>query len=136
MRKNIPHTQLLSDGYRRVSVGGKKIWIKNIEDNTILSLFVNKNVNRNRAISMKKAGKLTRATVQKVYESNIKRYKTLTCYLCLKPIPFGKDHLEHKTPISRGGKNRRNNLAVACSKCNLKKHTRTEKEYRESIRKK
>src|SRR3990167_5446003 len=29
---------------------------------------------------------LTIKTIQQVYEDNIKKYSTLTCYLCLKPI--------------------------------------------------
>ena len=64
--------------------------------------------------------------VQLVYEDNIKKYGTLTCYLCLKQIEFGKDHLEHKTPLSRGGTNEYNNLAVACQKCNCRKNKKTE----------
>ena len=52
-----------------------------------------------------------------------------TCYLCIKPIQFGKDHLEHKTPISRGGTNEYCNLAVACQYCNLSKHTKTLEEF-------
>ena len=70
-------------------------------------------------------------TIQMVYEDNIKKYGTLTCYLCLNPILFGKDHLEHKMPISRGGSNLYENLEVACAKCNLSKSDKTEEEYRE-----
>jgi hypothetical protein len=77
----------------------------------------------------KNAGKLTAATVQMVYEDNIKRFGTLTCYLCLKAIPFSKDHLEHKTPLSRGGTNEYNNLGVACQYCNCKKHNKTLEEF-------
>jgi 5-methylcytosine-specific restriction endonuclease McrA len=78
----------------------------------------------------KKGGKLSIQTIQMIYEDNIKRYGTLTCYLCLDPIPFGKDHLEHKIPLSRGGSNEYNNLAVACQHCNCKKHNKTETEYK------
>ena len=69
-------------------------------------------------------------TVQNTYEDNIKKYGTLTCYLCLKPIPFGKDHLEHKTPVSRGGTNERDNLDIACQHCNCRKYTRTVEEFK------
>jgi len=79
---------------------------------------------------IKGGGKLTLATIQMVYEDNIKRFGTLTCYLCLQPIPLGKDHFEHKIPLSRGGTNKYNNLAIACQKCNCRKHTKTETEYR------
>jgi len=60
----------------------------------------------------KKAGELSVKTIQLVYEDNIKKYGTLTCYLCLNPIPFGKDHLEHKIPLSRSGTNEYNNCRL------------------------
>jgi 5-methylcytosine-specific restriction endonuclease McrA len=81
----------------------------------------------------KGGGILTTKTLQSVYEENIKKYGTLTCYLCLKPIEFGKDHLEHKTPLSRGGTNQRDNLDIACQSCNCRKHCKTEEEYRKDI---
>lgn len=68
--------------------------------------------------------------IQLVYEDNIKKYGTLTCYLCLKKIEFGKDHLEHKIPLSRGGNHKKENLDIACQKCNVKKHDKTEEEFR------
>lgn len=37
-------------------------------------------------------------------------------------------HIEHKTPISRGGTNERENLVLACAKCNTNKGVRTEAE--------
>ena len=77
----------------------------------------------------KKAGPLLKRTIQLVYEDNIKKYGTLTCYLCLNPILFGNDSLEHMLPLSRGGTNEYNNLAIACFSCNSKKHARTLDEY-------
>ena len=85
--------------------------------------------------SLKKAaGPLTIQAIQQVYEDNIKRHGTLTCYLCLEPILFGSDHLEHKTPLSRSGTNVRKNLDIACQKCNNKKYNKTEEEYRKELR--
>ena len=72
-------------------------------------------------------------TIQLVYENNIKRFGCLTCYLCLNRIEFGKDHLEHKTPLSRGGDNKYSNLDVSCQKCNLSKHDKTEEEFRKKV---
>jgi 5-methylcytosine-specific restriction endonuclease McrA len=72
---------------------------------------------------------LTIAIIQRVYEDNIKQYGTLTCIYCLKPIKFGKDTLEHKLPLSRGGTNARENLDIACVNCNSKKQDKTELEY-------
>ena len=75
-------------------------------------------------------GVITVQLIQRVYERNIKHFGTLTCYLCSKPILFGKDHLEHKTPLSRGGTNYISNLDVACQSCNMCKRNKTLKEYR------
>ena len=72
------------------------------------------------------AGVLTKRTIQMVYEDNIKQYDTLTCYLCLKPIRFGNDSLEHKIPVSRGGTNNYDNLAIAHKRCNSKKGNKLE----------
>ena len=71
--------------------------------------------------------------IQLVYEDNIKRFGTLTCYLCLKPISFGKDCIEHKIPLSRNGTNNYDNLEIACKSCNSKKHSKTEEEYRKEL---
>lgn len=88
----------------------------------------------NRSCLEKSAGKLTVKTLQEVYEANIKKYGTLTCYLCLEPIEFKKDHLEHKIPLSRGGTNRKENLDIACNKCNLSKKNKTESEYKDWLK--
>lgn len=67
--------------------------------------------------------------IQKAYEDNIKKYGTLTCILCNKTIEFGQDSIEHKVPFSRGGTNKYENLAIAHSRCNSKKHTLTLEEW-------
>ena len=82
---------------------------------------------------VKGGGPLTIQTIQQVYEDNIKRYGTLTCIYCLNPITFGKDTLEHKQPLSRDGTNERSNLAVACQRCNCRKHNKTEEEFKEEF---
>ena len=77
--------------------------------------------------------KISVMDVQYLYENNIREYGTLTCYLCLKPIKFGKDSLEHKTPFCRGGSNKVENIGIAHILCNSKKHSRTEKEYKKCL---
>jgi 5-methylcytosine-specific restriction endonuclease McrA len=86
--------------------------------------------NNNRRYRMTNAGILTKKDVQQVYENNIKKHGTLTCYLCLSPIVFGNDHLEHKTPLCRGGTHHIDNLEVACASCNCKKNTKTLEEFK------
>ena len=72
---------------------------------------------------------LTIAIIQSVYEDNIKKYGRLTCCLCFKPIEFGKDSLEHLTPLSRSGSNDFSNLGVAHLSCNSQKGIKTMNEW-------
>lgn len=41
-----------------------------------------------------------------------------------------KYHVDHKIPLSRGGSNSLDNLAISCEKCNLQKGTKTADEFR------
>jgi 5-methylcytosine-specific restriction endonuclease McrA len=75
-------------------------------------------------------GDISVETIQLVYEDNIKKYGTLTCYLCELSIEFGKDVLEHKTPSAKGGTNCYNNLAIAHRSCNSNKGDKTEEEFK------
>ena len=72
---------------------------------------------------------LTKETVQRVYEDNIKRFGTLTCYLCNKPIAFGEDSIDHATPLIREGTNDYDNLGIAHLRCNLRKGVKTLEEW-------
>ena len=72
---------------------------------------------------------LTKETVQRVYEDNIKKYGVLTCYLCFKPIVNNEDSLDHSTPLARQGTNDYENLGIAHKHCNYVKHTKTLEEW-------
>lgn len=87
--------------------------------------------NQKRCALKRAGGTLPIKRIQMIYEDNIKKYGTLTCYLCLNPIDFRQDCLEHKTPLSRGGTNEYDNLGVAHRSCNNKKRSKTKKEYQE-----
>jgi 5-methylcytosine-specific restriction endonuclease McrA len=50
------------------------------------------------------------------------------CYYCSIEIEEGY-HIEHMTPLSRGGRNDVSNICLACAPCNLKKHTKTAEEF-------
>lgn len=53
------------------------------------------------------------------------------CYYCQRMLV--KYHVEHKTPLSRGGLHRDANVCLSCLDCNLRKGTRTEKEFRDAV---
>lgn len=55
------------------------------------------------------------------------------CYYCGKPF-FNNTlnaeyHVEHKTPLSRGGSNDILNIVIACPRCNLTKSAKTAEEF-------
>ncbi len=50
------------------------------------------------------------------------------CYYC--SVSIEKEyHIDHMTPLSRGGSNWPENLCLACPRCNLSKHTKTAEEF-------
>ena len=42
----------------------------------------------------------------------------------------GKIHMDHMTPVSRGGHHNIDNLQPLCAACNIRKHDMTDAEYR------
>lgn len=49
------------------------------------------------------------------------------CHYCQSNLT--SDHLEHMTPLSRGGLHDVSNLCLSCPECNLRKGTKTEEEF-------
>jgi len=56
------------------------------------------------------------------------------CYYCGDLFKNKYLHIEHKTPISRGGLSNPGNLCVACKDCNMKKGVMTEKEFKKHLK--
>lgn len=50
------------------------------------------------------------------------------CAYCEIPL-FGEFHVDHMTPLSRGGSDDSMNLAIACADCNLRKGNKTAVEF-------
>ncbi len=50
------------------------------------------------------------------------------CAYCETPL-FGSFHVDHMTPLSRGGNNNWDNIAIACPYCNSSKHNKTAEEF-------
>ncbi len=77
--------------------------------------------NKAKKLRRRAVGFITKDTIQRLYEDNIKQFGTLTCSLCGNPIKFGEDSIDHKKPISKGGNNDYCNLAIAHLICNKRK---------------
>lgn len=57
------------------------------------------------------------------------------CYFCSIDIDVksSSSHVEHLTPLSKGGLHSVSNVVWSCASCNLKKNNKTEKEYNEYL---
>lgn len=42
-------------------------------------------------------------------------------------------HVEHKTPLSRGGSHTKDNITLSCASCNMRKGARTVEEFRSGV---
>lgn len=63
-----------------------------------------------------------RKLMTKELKEKIKKRDNYTCQICGKYMPDEVGlHIDHKIPISKGGKSVESNLQVACDKCNLSK---------------
>jgi len=74
--------------------------------------------------SLRKARKRA-ATVETVSRREVYRRGGGRCYMCLEPIAFEDMHLEHATPLSRGGSHSYQNCRPSCESCNLSKGAKT-----------
>lgn len=50
------------------------------------------------------------------------------CGYCLRSLDGG-GHVDHMTPLAKGGRNSKDNIVIACKQCNLEKHAKTAGEY-------
>ena len=52
------------------------------------------------------------------------------CMYCGRKMGLAYLHVDHKTPVSRGGTNRLSNLHLLCSACNTRKGNMSDGEFR------
>jgi 5-methylcytosine-specific restriction endonuclease McrA len=78
---------------------------------------------RRRAKIAKVGGKFTKEDIRNLYVT-----QGACCFYCSTSIEEGY-HIEHMTPISRGGTNGLDNVCLACAPCNRSKHTKTAEEF-------
>lgn len=75
---------------RRHRKGISKIYLSTYNGRSKTKEYKKLHLQRYKALK-RQGGELTIQQIQLVYEDNIKKYGTLTCYLCEKPIEFKKD---------------------------------------------
>lgn len=70
-----------------------------------------------------------REAIREIYKLAKSRVACI-CYLCGKiTLTSSERQVDHRTPICRDGDHSRDNLAIACSDCNLRKHAKTDLEF-------
>lgn len=82
-----------------------------------------------RALELNAPGTYTLQDVERQY-----RRQKGKCYYCHNRVNWGKHHVEHIVPLSRGGSNDPSNLVISCPTCNLKKHNKMLHEWPEGGR--
>jgi len=84
-----------------------------------------KNVHAYKVRRLNAEGTFTKEEIINLYSSQGAR-----CYYCSVNIESGY-HIEHMTPLSRGGSNWIDNICLSCASCNLSKQAKTVKEFME-----
>lgn len=82
-----------------------------------------KSIAKRRSLLRKAVGVFSAKDIEQMYRNQFGK-----CYYCHKTLHF-KFHVDHRHPISRGGTNSKENLAVTCPTCNLSKASKTEEEF-------
>jgi 5-methylcytosine-specific restriction endonuclease McrA len=60
---------------------------------------------------------------------HLRKLQNNCCAYCGQVLQKGKTHVDHIRPVSKGGRSDRDNLCLACARCNLQKHDRTPEEW-------
>ncbi len=55
------------------------------------------------------------------------------CYWCDKVVKNKSFHIDHYTPISKGGRNDTGNIVITCPTCNLRKNKKDPIKFANSI---
>lgn len=93
-----------------------------------------KNQEKKRVRTDRRRARLAGVRCEAFTRAEIIRRDGRCCYLCgKKDLADEQIHIDHMTPISRGGDHSRANVSVACSECNTAKGSLTVSEYRAKL---
>lgn len=105
---------------KRRSEYNKQFWKANPEKRRIKE-------HRRRAQKQAARGSYTAADIESIRLAQTDKRGRVRCWYCGTPMQAW--HIDHKTPLARGGSNGSENLCLACADCNLKKHAKTPGEF-------
>lgn len=116
-------------------LGGQDVYIqkriKSGKANEALKLYRSKNPDKLREWSCKRSnkkfGRLPKGTVKNLIDK-----QNGLCVYCNTDIS-SKYHLDHIVPLAKDGKHEPSNLQILCPSCNVKKWTKSDVEFRDTI---
>ena len=120
------------DGLGNVCKNCYREYVRNVWSKTPKAKIGRKKSKADRRVIEAGLERIVKGIIKKICDKNIKKHGVLTCVYCGEPCEEFW-HLEHKIPLSRGGTNAIDNLAISCPSCNLSKATKTYDEYMEII---
>jgi len=85
------------------------------------------------AVSAREAHDMSIAEISRIKKEKLREQK-YQCIYCISSIDENNSHLDHKTPLARGGTNDTSNLQALCKRCNAEKHSKNHVEYIEWLR--
>lgn len=79
------------------------------------------------AVAARKSHIMSQSEVKTIRDKKLKKqqYECVYCNAELK----SNSHVDHRTPLARGGTNDSSNLQVLCARCNGEKHSKNHHEY-------
>ncbi len=103
-------------------------WYKNIWLKSESGRFSSRTAQATRRARVKQAkGSFTKLDINDLFASQGGK-----CYYCREESDVLQ--IEHMIPLSRGGRNDVSNICLACAPCNMKKHTKTATEFKETFK--
>jgi 5-methylcytosine-specific restriction endonuclease McrA len=66
----------------------------------------------------------------KAYYHHVRTADIIHCHYCKNPVPKDKRHVDHVTPIIRGGAHAVSNFVPSCARCNLRKNRKLPHEFK------
>ncbi len=85
----------------------------------------------------RRAAKLSRSAgdtkaVAEIYQRSASD-QAIACAYCSSPTIKGHRHVDHMTPLIRGGYHTADNLTISCAGCNIRKGSMTAAEFAEGV---
>jgi len=103
-----------------------RVWVRNNPERHRINKA--NSSRKRRAVKQNRESNLTASQINALIKNS-----NNICFWCDREIPKGKMHLDHITPLSKGGDDTINNLVVSCASCNLRKSDKSPEVWLDEI---